>query len=79
MMLVLGWAGIGVVAVLMAVNGAFMLISPRAYFRLPEWFAFRGSLTKERYSTGWGAFQLRVCGGVMLGTLLWVIFDILTH
>jgi hypothetical protein len=63
----------------MAVNAGFMLISPRAWFQLPAWLAGRGTLTKKRYSSGWGALQLRVLGGVILGTLLWVIFNILAH
>jgi hypothetical protein len=38
MLRLLGWVGIAVVVVVIAVNAAFMLISPRAWFRLPEWF-----------------------------------------
>jgi hypothetical protein len=78
MILVLGRACAVLFAVWMAVIGGFMLISPRAWFQLPAWLAGRGTLTKKRYSTGWGAVQVRVLGGVILGTLLWVIFEIVT-
>jgi len=59
----------------MAINAVFMLVSPRAWFRLPGWVAARGSLTKERYAARWGAVQIRITGAVMIGTILWVIYD----
>jgi len=77
MLHLLGWACAVLFAVLMAVNAGFMLISPRAWFQLPAWLAATGTLTKERYSTGWGAVQVRVTGGVILATLVWTIFDLL--
>jgi hypothetical protein len=46
MLHLLGWVGIAVIVVVIAVNAAFMLISPRAWFRLPEWFQGRGSMTE---------------------------------
>jgi hypothetical protein len=59
----LGWVGIAVVVVVIAVNAAFMLISPRAWFRLPEWFPGRGSMTEHKYGSGWGAVETRIAGG----------------
>ena len=52
MLHLLGWVGIAVIDVVIAVNAAFMLISPRAWFRLPEWFQGRGSMTEHKYGSG---------------------------
>jgi hypothetical protein len=61
---------------LLVINGAFMLASPRAWFKLPAWLAAsRGPLTPEKYSSGWGAVQVRLAGAVFLGTVIWVIYD----
>jgi hypothetical protein len=77
MILLLGRACAVLFAVWMAVIAGFMLISPRAWFQLPSWLAGRGTLTKKRYSTGWGAAQVRILGVVMLSTLMWVVFEML--
>jgi hypothetical protein len=53
-------------------NGLFMLVSPRAWFALPEWAGFRGKLSAEKYSRGWGALQVRITGAMLLGLLLWM-------
>jgi hypothetical protein len=63
-------------ASLLVINGAFMLASPRAWFELPDWLAAtRGPLTREKYSSGWGAVQVRLTGAAFLGTVVWVIYD----
>lgn len=66
---------VGLVGVLALVNGLFMLASPQAWFRLPPWLGSKGTLTAERYSRGWGAVLIRVGGAVLIGTLMWVMFD----
>lgn len=58
------------------VNGAVMLISPRLFFSLPSWMSAKGSLTKERYASGFGAIQLRLLGAVFAGFPLWLIYEI---
>jgi hypothetical protein len=61
----------------MAVNGAVMLASPSAWFKLPGWFAPRGPhITSENYSSGWGALELRLAGAVFLGVPIWAIYNI---
>ena len=77
MLHLLGWVGIAVIVVVIAVNAAFMLISPRAWFRLPEWFPGRGSMTEHKYGNGWGAVETRIAGGVMLAVILWALYDAL--
>lgn len=42
-----------------------MLLSPRAWFRLPGWLAFRDTLT-QKHATGWGALQIRIVGVVLI-------------
>ena len=41
-----------IVRLLMIINAAFMLASPRAWFRLPAGLKAQGSLTEGRYSSG---------------------------
>jgi hypothetical protein len=77
MMHVVGWIIVAVVVVLMVINGSFMLVSPRAWFRLPSWLRAQGTLTEDRYSIGWGALQLRIAGGLMLASIGWVAYAML--
>jgi hypothetical protein len=59
-----------------AANGAFMLVSPSAWFKLPEWFAPRSDrITPEKYSSGWGALELRLVGAVFFCTPIWAVYD----
>jgi len=75
MLLILGWSIVVLLGICMAVNGAFMLASPRAWFRLPHWLGKRGSLTEKKYARGWGAIQVRLAGGMILATITWVVYD----
>jgi len=61
-------------ALLLIINGSFMLVSPRTWFRLPTWLSARGSLTEEKYSTGWGALEVRLTGAAFLAVVVWVIY-----
>jgi hypothetical protein len=72
----LGWLGVILLGLVFVINGAFMLFSPRAYFRLPDWLAPKSShITEKRYGSGWGAIELRICGAAFLGTIVWVVYD----
>ena len=53
-------------------NGAMMLLSPRRWFDLPEWLSAKGTLTRERYSKGIGAVQIRLLGAAFLALILWM-------
>jgi hypothetical protein len=70
------WVVAGILALLFVVNASYMLASPRAWFRLPSWIKAQGTLTEKRYSTGWGAIQVRLTGAIMLSVIGWVIYDI---
>ena len=60
--------------VIALVNAAYMLLSPRAWFRLPRLMRLNGSLTEERYSRGWGAVQVRLLGAILLAVFAWLAF-----
>jgi len=77
MMQTVGWFAVCTLALVLLVNGAFMLVSPRAWFRLPDYLRFSGSLTEERYSSGWGGLQTRITGGLFVSGILWVIYHML--
>ena len=78
-MQVLGWIVIAVVGAFLVVNASVMLVSPRAWFRLPGWLRAQGALTEERYGSGFGAIQLRIGAALILGTIAWITFDSLRH
>ena len=76
---VLGWGLLIILGAVLLVNALFMLISPKTWFRLPRWTGVQGSLTEEKYSTGWGAIQVRVTGGIWLGFIAWVLYHSLVR
>ena len=63
------------VPTIMAINAVFMVASPRVWFRLPGWIKAQGSLTADKYSSGWGAIQVRITGALILGAIGWVLYD----
>jgi hypothetical protein len=74
---IIGWCCVILVGLILTINAAFMLVSPRAWFRLPDWLRAQGTLTEDRYATGWGAIQLRLTGAGMLAAIAWVLYDML--
>jgi hypothetical protein len=77
MMRIVGGCIAILVGLVMTINAAVMLASPRAWFRLPPWLMARGSLTEDRYGGGWGAVQIRLTGAVILAAVAWVLYDML--
>jgi hypothetical protein len=75
MKFILGWSIIAVLGLVIFVNALFMLISPRAWFRLPRLIRAQGSLTEEKYASGWGAIEVRLTGAIMLAVIGWVLYD----
>ena len=78
MLLILGRFIAIVVAAIMAINGAFMLVSPRAWYRLPSWLRAQGTLSEAEYGSGWGAVQLRIVGAAILAAIAWAVYSLLT-
>ncbi len=66
-----------VVGLLLLINAAYMLISPKKWFELPSFIRATGTLTKQRYSEGFGAVEVRITGLIMMGIVLWVVYDVL--
>ena len=79
MRLILGWCCVAVVAIGLTTNAAFMLVSPRAWFRLPRWIRLTGSVSERRYGTSWSAIGVRLAGAITLGVVSWVLYDLLTR
>jgi len=61
------------------INGFYMLVSPRAWYRLPHWFRASGSLSEEKYGGGWGAIQVRLVGATFLAVTSWVLYEALSR
>ena len=71
------WAALGITVVVMLVNAFYMLVSPKAWFRLPRWLGLQGVLTPERYSSSWGGLQVRILGMIIIGTAGWITYELL--
>jgi hypothetical protein len=72
-----GWLIVAYVGLVVIINACYMLISPRAWFRLPRWIRAAGSLTEERYSARWGALEVRLLGALFLLIIGWVMYELL--
>jgi hypothetical protein len=75
MLHILGWVSLLLLIGLIAINALFMLISPQAWFRLPGWIRAQGTLTEKKYGTGFGAIQVRITGVLVIGVIVWVLYD----
>lgn len=71
----LGWAALVLVGVLMVVNGVYMVLSPTRWWDLPGWIRASGTLRKSQYSSGWGAVQVRITGGLLLAMIFACLGD----
>ena len=68
-----------VCALMMTINGFFMLISPRVWFRLPAWMRASGVLAREKYSEGGLSLLVRVLGAIILILVGGVTFDLIVE
>jgi len=72
-----GWSIVVVVTAVIAINAFLMLVSPKAWFRLPGWMLAKGTLTEKKYGQGWGAIQVRLTGAMTLSLIVWALYDAL--
>jgi len=56
----------------LVINATIMLISPRAWFRFPEWIRLSGALSEKKYGSGLGALEIRLVGAIVLGLIAWI-------
>lgn len=70
---VIGMVCFIVTVVAVVSNATLMLISPRIWFRIPHWARLSGSLSETKYSSGWGAVQMRVLGACFLAIMIWFL------
>jgi hypothetical protein len=71
-----------VVFIVISINGAYMLFSPRAWFRLPSWIRLNGTLSESKYGSGWGSIKIRLFGAftlVFIASLLYHMFSTRHH
>lgn len=71
------WGTFALTVAILFINALYMLVSPTAWFALPGWLGLQGVLSRERYGKGGGALQVRILGGILLATLLWLGFSLL--
>ena len=69
---------IGVICLIVTVvavvsNATLMIVSPRMWFRAPHWVRLSGSLNETKYSSGWGAIQIRILGACFLAIMIWFL------
>lgn len=74
-MLILGWIAVIFIVLIAVFNATIMLISPRAWFNLPSWLGFQGTLSRNKYDHGFGALEIRIGGALMLAVFFWTVYD----
>jgi hypothetical protein len=57
-------------------NATVMLISPKLWFRLPSWFAPRGTMAERRYGNKRGYIQVRALGAIFFAVIVWMIYSL---
>jgi hypothetical protein len=74
---VMFWCAVAIVGVHMVINAAFMLASPRAWFRLPGWLRVQGPLSEQKHAGGWGGLLVCLAGALMLAAIVYILDNLL--
>jgi hypothetical protein len=77
MLQILGWFMVAFVGVHLVVNALFMLVSPRAWFQLPNWIRTPGFWFEAKCASGGAAIQARLTGAVLLVLIVCVLYAML--
>jgi hypothetical protein len=72
----IGWVAASLVGFMFTFNGIVMVVSPRTWFRLPSWFAGRGTMTERKYSTRNGSLQVRVLGAIFVAAVAYLLINL---
>jgi hypothetical protein len=70
------WFCLFITLIVFGFNGLIMLISPRAWFRMPFWLRFSGSLPELKYVSGWGAITVRLLGICLISLVVYLSYGI---
>ena len=76
---ILGWSLIVFLGAVLFANALFMLVSPKAWFRLPSWIRAQGSSSADKDASGWRGFETRLTGAISLGFIAWVLYHSLVR
>jgi hypothetical protein len=71
----LGWLLFAAVSITLIINSVYMLLAPRAWLRLPDWFPSAGKSFRERYAGERGLIGIRMTGAVSLACIAWIVYD----
>ena len=66
------WCWCIFIGLIMVINAVVMLVSPRAWLRLPGWLRAQG-----KFATGWGGLHVRLTGALILASIAWVLYEML--
>lgn len=72
---VIVWLLFGAVVTGVLINVACMFLSPRVWSRLPSWLRTKAQFAERSDSSGWGAWLGRITGAILLGAMLWILYD----
>jgi hypothetical protein len=75
-LIIASWIGAGLMVAVGLVNAVVMVVSPQRWFRMPSWLALRGTLTEQRYSSGWGSLCVRFLGAGIIAVFAYVALDL---
>jgi hypothetical protein len=73
-MKLLGFAAFVTLFIILGINGAYMMVSPVRWFRLPMWLRAQGGLRPETHSAGWRAVEVRLAGAITLAFVGWILY-----
>jgi hypothetical protein len=71
----LGWLLFVAVSITLIINSTYMLLVPRAWLRLPDWFPSAGTSFRKRYAGERGLIGIRMTGAVLLAGVAWAAYD----
>ena len=76
---VIVWLLFGAVVAGVLINAASLFLSPRAWSRWPSWLRGKGQFAERRYSDGWSAWPIRIAGAILVGAMLWIVYEALVR
>jgi len=71
------WVVFAITATIALTNAFYMLISPNAWFALPNWLALHGVMKRKRYPNRWGGLEVRVLGAIIIAAAVWIALGLL--